>query len=83
MIPNVDDSCTSVGGGHLDKKEIANKLLSLRGDKAQAEVARAVGISRSALGMYENGNRIPRDYIKEKLANYYGQSVQSLFFTSK
>ena len=66
----------------MDKRAIASKLLALRGEIAQAEVARAIGISRSALAMYESGKRIPRDSIKVKLAAYYKKSVQSIFFTS-
>jgi putative transcriptional regulator len=30
--------------------------------------------------MYENGQRIPRDEIKMKISQYYGQSVQEIFF---
>lgn len=66
----------------MDKRAIASKLLALRGEIAQVEVARAIGISRSALAMYESGKRIPRDSIKVKLAAYYKKSVQSIFFTS-
>lgn len=55
-------------------------LVRLREDKTQEEVARAVGISTSALGMYETEKRIPRDVIKIKLAEYYSVSVQDIFF---
>ena len=64
----------------MDAKAIGKKLASLRGDKTQEEVARAVGISVSAIGMYESGKRIPRDGVKIALANYYGMNIQSLFF---
>ena len=66
----------------LDRKRIAEKLVELRGEKTQVEVAENVGISLSALAMYETGNRIPRDEIKIRLANYYGTTVESLFFSS-
>lgn len=64
----------------MNQTEIAKKLVVLRGDKTQEQVAKAVGISVSALGMYERGARIPRDPIKIALADYYGESVQSIFF---
>ncbi|SEN53056.1 helix-turn-helix transcriptional regulator [Lihuaxuella thermophila] len=64
----------------MNKKLIAAKLISLRGDKSRDEVAKAIGISVSALQMYENGRRIPRDPVKIKLAKYYGVSVQEIFF---
>lgn len=58
----------------------AEKLVSLRGGKSREEVAKSVGVSLSAIAMYESGARIPRDEIKVKLADYFGTSVQSLFF---
>ena len=64
----------------MDSKKIGKRLVELRADKSQHEVAEAVGISRSALSMYECGERIPRDEIKIKLANYYRTSVESLFY---
>ena len=67
----------------LNKKEIGNKLISLRGTKTQREVATALNISISALAMYEQGNRIPRDEIKLRIASYYGKSVQEIFFSPK
>ncbi len=66
----------------MDRKQIAEKLVELRGEKTQAEVAENVGISLSTLAMYETGERIPRDEIKIRLANYYGTTVESLFFSS-
>lgn len=56
------------------------KLKALRGNKSADEVAKAVGISRSAVGMYESEERIPRDDIKIKLADYFGTTVQAIFF---
>lgn len=56
------------------------RLIELRGKKSQTEVAKAVGISTSTLGMYETERRIPRDSIKIALANYYGTTVQKIFF---
>lgn len=64
----------------MQSKKIGNRLTRLRGVKSQSEVARAVGISDSALSMYECGERIPRDSIKVKLAEYYGETVQAIFF---
>lgn len=59
---------------------LGEKLKALRGDRNRDEVALAVGISSSALGMYECNRRVPRDGIKKKLAEYYGVSIQQLFF---
>lgn len=59
---------------------VAEKLIKARGDRTRENVADAVGVSVSAIGMYENGSRIPRDEIKVKLADFFGVSVQDLFF---
>ena len=71
------------GGRDLNKRDIGRKLVALRGNKTQKEVASELKISISALAMYEQGNRIPRDEIKLKIAAYYGKSVQEIFFESK
>lgn len=59
---------------------VAERLIKARGDKRREEVAKAVGISLSTIAMYENGERIPRDEIKVRLADYYQTTVQKLFF---
>ncbi|WP_297967920.1 helix-turn-helix domain-containing protein [uncultured Anaerovibrio sp.] len=64
----------------LDKKVIGDRLRKLRGNRTLIEVATACNISPSALSMYENGERIPRDEIKLVLSKFYRKSVQSIFF---
>lgn len=62
---------------------VAERLVKARGNKRREEVAEAIGVSLSAISMYENGERIPRDETKIKIANYYGTTVQELFFDQK
>lgn len=64
----------------MDKEKIAKALIDLRAKKSREQVASALGISVSALAMYEVGARVPRDEIKKKLAEYYGKTVQEIFF---
>jgi len=64
----------------LNKQKIAETLVKLRGTRSREEVANAVGISVSALQMYENAKRIPKDEIKLRIARYYGVPVESIFF---
>ena len=52
---------------------IAERLVQARGNIPR-------DISLSAISMYENGQRVPRDEIKVKLADYYHTTVQALFF---
>ena len=61
-------------------KCIGDRLTTLRDIRTRTGVARAIGISPSALAFYERGQRIPPDDVKSKLAAYYGVSVQALFF---
>lgn len=65
----------------MNNEAMAEKLKALRGDRSRQEVAEAVGISVSALAMYEQGERVPRDEIKIRLAKFYHQSVSYIFFT--
>jgi len=46
--------------------DLGKRLKELRGDRNREKVAEAVGISSSALGMYECNKRIPRDDVKKK-----------------
>ena len=66
----------------MDKKKIGTRLRSLRAERTLEEVAKDVGISTSALGMYETGRRIPTDDTKVLLARYYKSSVESIFYAS-
>lgn len=61
-------------------KSISQKLITLRGNKTQKEVAKNIGITASALANYEAGIRVPRDEIKKKIAAYYKVSVEKIFF---
>ncbi|KHF27819.1 helix-turn-helix transcriptional regulator [Geobacillus kaustophilus] len=65
----------------MNKEKIAQTLINLRGDRSREEVAKSIGISVSALQMYENGQRVPKDEIKIKIAQYYGVSVETIFFS--
>lgn len=67
----------------LDAAGIGKRLIELRGDRTQQEVADQLGVGVSTIGMYERGERIPKDEIKVKLAELYGQTVQQIFFDQK
>lgn len=60
--------------------KVAERLVKARGKESRANVCAAVGISGSALRMYETGQRVPRDDIKIKLAEHYNTDVQALFY---
>lgn len=62
-------------------KGYGSKLRELRGERSREEIAGAVKVSVSAIAMYENEERSPRDEIKLRLADFFGKSVQEIFFT--
>ena len=64
-------------------KEIGIRLARLRGNIPRERFANDIGVSVSAISMYENGERIPRDAIKIKISEYFGRSVQEIFFEEK
>ena len=64
----------------VEPKEIGRRLIMLRGKRRREDVAKALEISPSAIAMYENGERIPRDEIKVKIAQFYNTTVQEIFF---
>ena len=66
----------------MNRKRISENLIKLRlkSKKTQKEVADAIGIAVSTYGMYEIGKRIPNDENKRKIANFFGTTVQSIFF---
>lgn len=64
----------------VDPTIVGKRLVKLRGAKSREEVAKSNGISVSAIQMYENGLRIPRDEIKLRLSVYYGVGIEEIFF---
>lgn len=67
----------------MKPEKIALNLISLREKKGvtQSEVASALGLTRAAVSQYEAGARIPADEIKVKIADYFGTTVQDIFYT--
>lgn len=67
----------------MSNAEIGARLRMLRGDTPRQTVADAIGVSVSALQMYENGQRIPRDQTKMAFAAFYGTTVEAIFFNPR
>ena len=56
------------------------RLRTLRGTKSLDDVASGTGLTRQAIFMYETEQRIPRDENKVALADFFGKTVQEIFF---
>lgn len=61
-------------------KIVGDRLKAARGDRSRSEIAERVGVSISAIQMYEDGRRMPRDAVKVRLANVLGVSVADVFY---
>lgn len=56
------------------------RLVALRANLTQKEVAEAIGVPVSTYAMVECGFRFPRRNLQAKLANYHRVTVDYLFF---
>lgn len=59
---------------------MSEMLKQARGDMSCKDAANKLGISLSALSMYESGKRVPRDELKVRMAKLYNTTVGRLFF---
>lgn len=64
----------------MNPVEIGKRLIELRGSRTQQEVADSIGVAVSTYSMYENGQRIPRDNTKIRIANYFKKPIYKIFF---
>lgn len=66
----------------LDAVQIGNRIKGLREGRKETmlDLSRAIGTSESAIGMYESGQRVPRDEIKIRIAEHFTVPVESIFF---
>ena len=69
----------------IDGTRIGKKIKELRTGRGLTETAMAkeIGVSQSAVQMYESGNRIPRDEIKIKIAVFFGLPIETIFYPKK
>ena len=65
----------------INPAAVGKKLRMLRAIRTLKQVENETGISQARLGNYEHGTRVPNDEAKVILSNYYGITVQDLFYT--
>jgi len=67
----------------LNAKEIGKRICDLRKSFRMTKrfMAQALGISYNSVCSYEYGIRIPSDETKIKIANLFGTSVESIFYS--
>ena len=55
----------------IQKETTGMILRKLRGDRTQEEIAAILGITKSSWAMYERDERVPRDEVKIRIANFF------------
>ena len=61
--------------------EAGQRLRRVRGIRTKTGVAKELEIPYSTYCSYESGTRCPPPQVRERIANYFGVSVESLFCT--
>ncbi|KPV41991.1 XRE family transcriptional regulator [Alicyclobacillus ferrooxydans] len=62
------------------KRGRRDALIKLRGTRSRREVALELGITPQMLGMIERDQRNPSLDLAKRIADYYGVSVEVIFF---
>lgn len=65
---------------YISPEIVGKRLIALRGNRTQQEVAEAIGVTKASISNYETGKKTPRDPVKCKLAEYYKRRVDTIFF---
>lgn len=66
-----------------DRKIVGERMRKLRGTRTLAEVGKALNVTSMAISLWENGERIPNDDMKVKIAAYYNTTVTDIFFSQE
>lgn len=63
-----------------DPKTIGERLVKLRGIRTRVGAAREMGLNPGTLAFFERGQRLPSYGAMVRIADYYGATVQEIFF---
>ena len=68
----------------IDSVKIGSRLRKIRTERGESveTLARSIGVSNSAIGMYEGRLRVPRDEIKIKITEHFDMPVEQIFFAT-
>lgn len=59
------------------------RLIQLREKAPRPKIARKLGITPQMLGAIERGDRTPSLGLAKKIADFYGVTVEDIFFTNE
>jgi putative transcriptional regulator len=57
-------------------------LISLRGNRTQKEIAEQLNVSVSTYSALENNTRFPGKDLLKRISEFYGKSIEELFFSN-
>lgn len=63
------------------KKLLNLKLLRIQNGVTQRELAYELGVKPSTVSMIENGTNLPSLELAYKIANYFGKSIEEVFYS--
>ena len=66
----------------MTTKEIGEKIRLMRESRGmtQKDLAKAINMSESAVAMYEQGNRRPKDHVAEAIADVFNVPKWAIFY---
>lgn len=69
----------------MENNSLGHRIFFLRQSRGETleAAAEAIGISHVSLMRYENGIRSPKADVLQKIANYYGTSIDDLIKSNK
>lgn len=69
----------------MNAADIGKRIQNMRKQRklTAEDLGKALNISSSAVNMYESGQRIPRDEVKIKIADFFGIPVETIFYVQK
>ena len=59
------------------------RMVALRGNRTQKQLADELGIPSSTYAMIEGGHRFPRKALQKKIADHFHTTVDYLFFRAE
>ena len=57
------------------------RVLRAKHNISQKDLAKALNINASTLSMIENGGNVPRLELAYKIANFFGKSIDEVFYS--
>lgn len=64
----------------MNRESVGSRLRTLRGDMSQAELAEKLDVTQASICLYESGERVPSDKVKDRYATFFKKTIQEIFY---